>query len=265
MTRSGRRFPVGNFEPLVDGPPSNPCILLRQGGAPPLKWVSDRDCLERFCALRKADPDRVVAFIRDYGPLEGGARWRRSLPGQRPSHPVRLYCARAAEVWACLRVATALASGWKPVPSARIREAVALLRSAPAIRYTDFARSGRRLPTAAQCRHAIEQYVSHWLVAGELRPEFTWGVRAGKPVFTLRARNITAAIGRCLAEKIGTGADVVECSWCGDEFEPGERTPRTPRRRKFCARCRGAGKPLVMAKRDERARKRKRDRKRPSL
>jgi hypothetical protein len=106
-------------------------------------------------------------------------------------------------------------------------------------------------------RAQVEQVVNHWLLLGRTRAKFEFERSGATIQFT--GAGLFGALALQVALAVAQRDGFAICSGHAGPYIPAKRRPKTGQRR-YCPECRRKGLPLVDAKRDQRARQRKRSR-----
>jgi hypothetical protein len=206
-----------------------------------------------FLRLADADPREVLAYSQQWGVL---GICEHGLPAthnyRTSSDPPGTGCRPAHD-----------GTFWEPVEAWRdlAQQARALLGLAAALRQgqlgttADWNRVGIVAPADIEGQRLFMSFVvNRFLNWGNTRIRFSWG---DSPTLHIGGPSLYSVLALQLAQAVVAGS-LVFCSGCGSTYEPGRR-PRKDHRQ-YCPDCQSRGVPLRDAKREQRARARRRPR-----
>jgi hypothetical protein len=104
-------------------------------------------------------------------------------------------------------------------------------------------------------RRRLTEAVNEWLRLGGVQPELQWDAADGADTeIRFVGGGTFGALAAQLMLDINRSHGWAICDWCGEAYDRRDRPRR--RGRNFCLACNEAGRPAMLRKRDERARKR---------
>lgn len=265
--------PVG-LRATDDGIEWLPQESINRGGV----VVPSDGLLDDFVALRDADVATVLRFAEVHGVL-GLAAGRWYGLGKYAHEPLTAWHEAAATAYALVDAAARLRRGrtltdeqrlpvlraaWPDAEPALLTPRTLFLDGEPVFEPYDNREAALRDAllmhsngTLDDDRTQLGWAVSTWMEEAGAKLALAWPSGASEPVLTIggeRALGCLPAVTVQVALACARSESTRPCDGCGRLHAP-RRQPK-PGDRSFCQRCRDAGVPLKIAKRDSRARKR---------